>query len=98
MRYINISWVCDGLSDCSNSADEELVLCPPDASTSSISPPVGPFCSANDFECVSGQCVDVNLVCDGEYHCADGTDEGVGCSKFDQLLFQLLRLIVFIPV
>jgi hypothetical protein len=87
MRYINISWVCDGLSDCSNSADEEPVLCP----TTTLIPPENPsfltlspqLCSSNEFECVSGQCVDANLVCDGQYDCLDGTDEGVGCGKFN---------------
>ena len=88
MRYINISWVCDGLSDCSNSADEEPKLCPtstsvpPNKSSTSVVDEDIYICSANEFECVGGQCIDANLVCDGVYHCTDGTDEGTGCSKF----------------
>jgi hypothetical protein len=88
MRYINISLVCDGLSDCFNSADEEPVLCSiktPMSFNTSSSMTVdlnANLCSENEFQCVSGQCIDANLVCDGEYHCPDGTDEGAGCSKF----------------
>lgn len=85
MRYINISWVCDGLADCSNSADKQPSLCP--TSSQSTTPSFGfkdPdifLCAADEFVCASGQCIPMELVCDGDRQCADGTDEGPGCSK-----------------
>ncbi|KAK4005331.1 hypothetical protein OUZ56_007048 [Daphnia magna] len=85
MRYINISWVCDGLSDCSNSADEEPTLCPTNTSiptARSSSPSMDPdiyLCSEDEFQCANGQCIPTSLVCDRERQCTDGTDEGSGC-------------------
>ncbi|EFX63012.1 hypothetical protein DAPPUDRAFT_269232 [Daphnia pulex] len=79
---IYISWVCDGLSDCSNSADEALLLCPANVSTSSSSTTkITRSCSATDFMCLSGECVQASSVCDGKFDCFDGTDEGSGCAK-----------------
>lgn len=87
MRYINISWVCDGLGDCSNSADEQPALCP----TSTVSPsaknaptvmePEFYICAADEYTCDSGECVQLTMVCDGIRQCADGTDEGSYCCK-----------------
>lgn len=91
MRYINISWVCDGLGDCTNSADEQPALCASARSAttttpSSISNDMNLFiCSENEFECASGECIPAELVCDKVHHCTDGTDEGSNCSKLDPL-------------
>ena len=91
MRYINISWVCDGLADCSNSADEQPALCPTSSQSTTrgsiINDPDIYLCSADEFVCASGQCIPMDLVCDGERQCSDGTDEGPGCSKSNIVIF-----------
>lgn len=96
MRYIARSWVCDGLADCTSGADELPALCSStaDPSGSSSSPsamipdPDGFNCAADEFECSNGQCIPLNLTCDGERQCTDGTDEGLGCRTFLNSLFK----------
>ena len=102
MRYINISWVCDGLADCSNSADEQPALCPTSSQSTTrgsiINDPDIYLCSADEFVCASGQCIPMDLVCDGERQCSDGTDEGPGCSKSNVMSFSRTfpKLFIFL--
>ncbi len=86
MRYINISWICDDVADCLNSADEETSLCNKTGAFSlsgNISQNIRSLytCTEDEFECANGQCIPSNLVCDETSHCLDGTDEGDNCSK-----------------
>lgn len=89
---IPLTWVCDGGSDCEYGEDEDSAICDSltkststllslNKSSSTSMDLVYNLCSANQFKCGNGQCIDVNLVCDGKGDCFDGTDEGVGCSK-----------------
>lgn len=87
MRFINISWVCDGMAHCSNGADEALSLCPITVSTPSSRDVPTEYmdgnlhlCTEEEFECASGQCIQLNLLCDSIVHCRDGSDEGENCS------------------
>lgn len=84
MRYINSSWVCDGLSDCTSGADESLTLCPVSTSRAPNNVVIdnNAFqCGEDEFECASGECIAANLVCDDIRHCNDGTDEGFTCCE-----------------
>lgn len=92
MRYINASWVCDGLSDCTNHADENPQFC--SGSRTSLSPSTDSsqrslnnsmdvfLCTEDEFECASGECIAADLVCDDIRQCSDGTDEGFNCCKY----------------
>jgi hypothetical protein len=95
---IHFTWVCDGDSDCEYGEDEDSAICDSltkftstllslNKSSSTSMDLVYNLCSANQFKCANGQCIDANLVCDGKGDCFDGTDEGVGCSKFRYLYY-----------
>ncbi|XP_008302316.1 low-density lipoprotein receptor-related protein 5-like, partial [Stegastes partitus] len=56
---IPMAWRCDGLPECEDSSDEDNC----------------PVCSAFQFQCDKGGCIDAQKRCDGEPDCADHSDE-----------------------
>ncbi|KAJ8249123.1 hypothetical protein GJAV_G00231420 [Gymnothorax javanicus] len=56
---IPMAWRCDGFAECDDNSDEENC----------------PVCSAHQFQCDKGQCIDAQLRCNGELDCADSSDE-----------------------
>lgn len=85
-KYINMSMVCDGVSDCSSGADEQSSLCPTDSThTTSDSPLTNNLgtnlCSDDEFECNNGQCIPLDKVCDENRDCSDSSDEGGLCGE-----------------
>ena len=98
MRFINMSWVCDGIGDCSSNADERPSLCAP-VRTTTLSTDHGfistdmniILCSENEFKCASGECIPSGLVCDTVRHCADGSDESINCSNPDSIVIVILN-------
>lgn len=56
---IPMAWRCDGYPECEDSSDEENC----------------PVCSAFQFQCDKGGCIDAQKRCNGEADCADHSDE-----------------------
>uniref|UniRef100_A0A8D0C3T4 Low-density lipoprotein receptor-related protein n=1 Tax=Salvator merianae TaxID=96440 RepID=A0A8D0C3T4_SALMN len=56
---IPMAWRCDGFSECDDQSDEDSC----------------PVCSATQFQCEKGQCIDARLRCNGEIDCQDKSDE-----------------------
>ncbi|MGH0122305.1 UNVERIFIED_CONTAM: hypothetical protein FKN15_033322, partial [Acipenser sinensis] len=56
---IPMAWRCDGFLECDDHSDEENC----------------PVCSANQFQCEKGQCIESRLRCNGEIDCQDKSDE-----------------------
>uniref|UniRef100_A0A4W6FVJ7 Low density lipoprotein receptor-related protein 5 n=1 Tax=Lates calcarifer TaxID=8187 RepID=A0A4W6FVJ7_LATCA len=56
---IPMAWRCDGFSECEDGSDEENC----------------PVCSAFQFQCDKGGCIDAQRRCNGEPDCADNSDE-----------------------
>jgi len=77
LRYINSTWLCDGLPDCSTGADELPAICPKATNFATLDE----SCLDNEFQCKSGQCIQFKDLCDGIPDCEDGTDEGGNCTK-----------------
>ncbi|XP_025198052.1 modular serine protease-like isoform X2 [Melanaphis sacchari] len=66
-QCIDITSICDGVSDCNDKSDETLELC------NSV------VCPKNTFKCNYGACISKQRKCDGSRNCADGSDE-LGCN------------------
>lgn len=62
---IQLSFLCDGNSDCMNGQDE--LNCQ------------NRTCHHMEFKCRSGSCIAAAWECDGELDCADGSDEHNTC-------------------
>ncbi|NXG74951.1 LRP5 protein, partial [Baryphthengus martii] len=56
---IPMAWRCDGFPECDDQSDEDNC----------------PICSASQFQCEKGQCIDAHLRCNGEIDCQDKSDE-----------------------
>ncbi|OXB59694.1 hypothetical protein ASZ78_012615, partial [Callipepla squamata] len=56
---IPMAWRCDGFPECDDQSDEDSC----------------PICSASQFQCEKGQCIDAHLRCNGEIDCQDKSDE-----------------------
>lgn len=78
-------WRCDRVAHCSFGTDE--LDCGPDDEWDALNAEDvaeeaaagGGVCGELAFHCKNGQCFDVEMFCDGEPDCDDGTDEYDGC-------------------
>lgn len=67
VQCIPLVWKCDYSSECEDNSDEENCE----------------VCTAEQFKCANGECVDKKLKCDGRKSCADGSDE-LDCCQGDK--------------
>jgi low density lipoprotein-related protein 2 len=89
LRSINLTSVCNGVSDCTHGADELPHVCSNLATTTERR--YSQCTALEEFECSSGQCIPSNFKCDGFRHCNDGTDEGLICGTSFQMLLALFH-------
>ncbi|CAF4616217.1 unnamed protein product, partial [Rotaria sp. Silwood2] len=71
-RCLLISYICNGVLDCSDGEDENELLCGPRGG-----------CHNESFACldraVNGKCISSERVCDGKKNCPNGRDEETLC-------------------
>ena len=71
------SYICDGVVDCSRKSDEVNCTNQPSVLQPSDIPTATPISTCSDFyyACLSGQCIPLSHMCDGEHDCLDTSDE-----------------------
>lgn len=62
-KCIPMNWVCDLVSDCTDSSDEHRDICP------EVS------CKDTEFQCLDDKCIPLRWQCDSEFDCDDRSDE-----------------------
>lgn len=67
-QSIPLGAVCDGVADCDDNSDE--INCASEG------------CTASQFPCTNGECVNVDIVLDSTNDCTDGSDEAVTMAWF----------------
>lgn len=82
-----VPWMdtCDGVQHCRDGADEAPDRCVSRRATCESSGGIGCICSSTELRCGTGQCVDKEKFCDGEYDCRDGSDEPDECNCAEYL-------------
>ncbi|KAG1681877.1 putative vitellogenin receptor [Nymphon striatum] len=75
------NWVCDKVADCEDESDESPETCKLNT-TEPAYEVESTGCSPDQFQCVSGECIDKGYHCDGHADCEDYSDEGHQC-KFN---------------
>lgn len=80
---IPMNWVCDKDNDCNDNSDETAPQClavKTTLSRTTAAPSTTPIPRCpHQFQCQSGQCIDLILVCDRQLNCDDMSDEGPDC-------------------
>ncbi|XP_031339670.1 sortilin-related receptor-like [Photinus pyralis] len=71
-------WKCDSADDCGDNSDE--IGCLNVAKTTLAPVPTTPHpiyrtCSHNEYQCTSGECIELSWVCDGSRDCPQGEEE-----------------------
>ncbi|KAG1681886.1 Very low-density lipoprotein receptor [Nymphon striatum] len=77
------NWVCDKVADCEDESDESPETCKLNT-TEPAYEVESTGCSPDQFQCVSGECIDKGYHCDGHADCEDYSDEGHQC-KFSEV-------------
>merc|ERR1711875_179935 len=73
------AFVCDGVTDCANTADDEK-------NCKAKSAPGDGICTDGFFMCADGTCIPDAFVCDGVTDCANTADDEKNCaSEFGDL-------------